>query len=121
MSRDISRLLYAICFIGGVYDRRFGEGEESIRIAVQTGDGQRQYGSYPVPLSALDDVIKVLEDLKRKRVEENTEWGINQELRGNRDLKKLDEAPDPEALRAKIRGNYEEAARRAEQPEDLPH
>lgn len=122
--RPFRRLQFAIFALARAYDIRDGQAEDRFRITVADVNGRPITPSYSVPLAALDDLLLAVQDLTACRRAENEAAGRSHEAWADADIARLDRqvaaGRDPQAIKAEARSNYAEAARRTDQPDQLP-
>ena len=120
--KPFRKLMTTLAGLGIAYDvRNHGTTGERFRITIQDIHGVPIEGSCTIPLEALDDLLLAVQDLRKRRREENRDNGHALQCFADRDLAYMDSriarGETPDFVRARAREYYAEAAQRTKQPD----
>lgn len=123
--RPFTRLMRTLSTLGVMYDVRngtaAGTGDNRFRVAIQDVHGEPITGTCTLPVEALDDLLLAVEDIRKRRRQENKAQGYALQYAADSDLAHMAQraarGEQPDFVRERARGYYEEAARRTTQPD----
>lgn len=118
--RALVSLLVTLTGLGGIYRHRHGKNEPHFTIHI-TGPAGQRIGlpqGVNVPMSALDDLILAVQEVRDRRRAEFRETGWSQQIAADHWLTHPDSFP-AKPSRDDVRGWYEKSAAAAEQADGL--
>lgn len=119
MPKALVKFVVALAFVADPYNRRHGRDEPSFTVRVYTPDGRLVVpGDTEIPMSAVDDLVLALEEIRKRRFAEFKEDGWSRQLSADQAVKRPEVFVRTPTLED-IRDWYAEAAAQTEQPADI--
>lgn len=117
---ELVKLLVAFAFMSSPYDQRHGKDEPHFTVRVYTPDGQLvgRPRDTKVPMSAVDDLVLAMDEIRKRRWDELKEDGWSRQISADHAIKRPEAFVRTPTLED-VRSWYAEAAAQAEQPDDI--